>query len=144
MSETIASKNEQTAIDISEYFKKGKDAYNEKKYDLAFSFFRITAEEGNTRAQFYMGILYNFGYGVPQDYVKANYWYELAAKQNKVSAIAYLGEYYCFGKGVAPDIVKGLSYLEKAASLGSDYAIKKLKSFNIGYNKKLGLHYIGE
>ena len=142
MKDIIASKNE-GSVNI-DYYAEGLKAYNKKQYDIAFKNFKVSAEAGDKLSQFYMGALYNFGRGVSQDYEKARYWYELAAKQNKVSAIAYLGEYYCFGKGVAPDIVKGLSYLEKAASLGSDYAIKKLKSFNIGYNKKLGLHYIGE
>ncbi len=45
----------------------------------AVKLFRKSAERGFDEAQFNMGASYEFGRGVPQDYVTAHMWYNLAA-----------------------------------------------------------------
>jgi TPR repeat protein len=37
------------------------------------------AAQGNASAQYNLGVLYDSGRGVPQDYAKARLWYEKAA-----------------------------------------------------------------
>ena len=39
------------------------------------------AEQGDATAQVNLGVLYNNGQGVPQNYVQAHMWYNLAAAQ---------------------------------------------------------------
>ncbi len=39
------------------------------------------AEQGNAEAEYFLGLRYAQGRGVPKDYVKANYWFKKAAAQ---------------------------------------------------------------
>ena len=50
--------------------------------------------------------MYEFGHGVPQDYVKAALWYQKAADQGNADAQSFLGQMYEDGKGVPQDYVK--------------------------------------
>ncbi len=45
----------------------------------AVKWFRKAAEQGYGGAQFNLGVMYDNGYGVPQDYVQAYMWFNLAA-----------------------------------------------------------------
>ena len=45
----------------------------------ALRWYRLAAEQGNTSAQFRLGVAYGTGRGVPQDYVSAHMWLNLAA-----------------------------------------------------------------
>ncbi len=59
-------------------FQEGVDAYMRGDYDTALKEFRPLAEQGETVAQWSLGIMYERGRGVPQDYVQAYRWYTLA------------------------------------------------------------------
>ena len=48
-------------------------------YAEALRWYRLAAEQGNTSAQFRLGVAYGTGRGVPQDYVSAHMWLNLAA-----------------------------------------------------------------
>ncbi len=62
-------------------YQAGVDAYNGGDYDTALKEFRPLAERGKAVAQWSLGIMYERGRGVPQDYVQAYRWYTLAANQ---------------------------------------------------------------
>lgn len=59
--------------------------------------------ENDAWAQTNIGILYDKGHGVAQDYVEAMRWYQLAATQNHPAAQAKIGELYHNGLGVPSD-----------------------------------------
>ena len=40
---------------------------------------RLKAEQGDAEAQFNLGVMYDDGRGVPQDYIQAHMWYNLSA-----------------------------------------------------------------
>ncbi|MBK1722777.1 tetratricopeptide repeat protein [Thiocystis violacea] len=61
------------------------------------------AEEGVALAQLRLGLMYQDGRGVAQDYATAAYWYEQAAEQNAADAQFYLAELYQAGLGVPAD-----------------------------------------
>ncbi len=63
----------------------------------------LFAEQGNPIAQFNLGLMYDNGEGVPQDYQAAVKWYTLAAKQGDVDARFNLGVMYAKGQGVPQD-----------------------------------------
>src|ERR1022692_1473847 len=52
---------------------------------------RKSAEAGNASAQNRLGLLYDEGLGVPQDYSQAKEWFEKAAKRGHVGAQVNLG-----------------------------------------------------
>ena len=55
-----------------------KSAYDRGDYALAAQLLPL-AEQGDARAQFYLGAMYAQGQGVPQDFVLAHMWYNVAA-----------------------------------------------------------------
>jgi TPR repeat protein len=48
-------------------------------YKEAVKWLRLAADQGESGAQFSLGLRYALGRGVPQDYVQAHMWYNLAA-----------------------------------------------------------------
>jgi TPR repeat protein len=99
-------------------FETGMDAYERGHYATAVSEWRLLAEEGNPSAQFYVGLLYDKGNGVPQDYTVARMWYEKAAVQGYAMAQFYVGLLYDKGNGVPQDYTVARTWYEKAAARG--------------------------
>jgi TPR repeat protein len=48
----------------------------------AVHWYRRAAEQGDPIAQYVLGVMYQTGDGVPQDYVQAYAWLDLAARQD--------------------------------------------------------------
>ena len=62
----------------------GEVAYEKGDYVKAAHYFRIAAEKNDvwsTVAQYNLGVMYDKGQGVPQDYVQAHMWFNLAASR---------------------------------------------------------------
>ncbi|KXB91570.1 tetratricopeptide repeat protein [Megasphaera hutchinsoni] len=76
------------------------------------------AEQGDAAAQYQLGVCYEHGKGVTQDYKKAVEWYQKAAEQGHTAAQYYLSLCYAKGKGVAQDFVKAVKWSKKAAEQG--------------------------
>jgi uncharacterized protein len=62
-------------------FEDGLEAMKSGDFALTLELWRPLADQGNVRAQTYMGFMYEDGRGVPRDYQKAMEWYRLAAAQ---------------------------------------------------------------
>ena len=60
---------------------------------------RQAAEQGDARAQFNLGIMYDNGEGVLKDEAEAVKWYRLAAEQDLANAQNNLGTAYTNGQG---------------------------------------------
>jgi len=78
------------------------------------------AEQGDANAQFNLGVMYDKGEGVPQDYKEATKWYRLTAEQGDASAQTKLGYMYDHGQGVLQDNVVAHMWYNLAAANGSD------------------------
>ncbi len=99
-------------------FQAGLDAYNQGDYATALKEWRPLAEQGDATAQFNLGVMYNFGLGVPQDYQEAVRWYRLAAEQGYAPAQFNLGFLYDKGLGVPQDYAQARDWYRKAAAQG--------------------------
>ena len=75
-------------------------------------------------AQYNLGVMYDNGQGVPQDYKTAVKWYTLAAEQGTAVAQYNLGTMYALGNGVIQDNVYAHMWLNIAASSGNKMASK--------------------
>jgi len=64
-------------------YNEGVAAYNEGDYQKAIQKFKPLAEQGHAIAQYSLGLMYDDGQGVPQDYVQAHKWYNLSAARSK-------------------------------------------------------------
>ncbi len=100
--------------DLSE----GVTAYKSSGYATALRVFRARAALGRATAQYYLGIMYDKGKGVPQDYAKAIEWYTKAAEQGMARAQYNLGVTYYNGEGVPQDYAKAIEWYTEAAEQG--------------------------
>lgn len=85
------------------------------------------AQNGDAMAQFYLGVCYDFGKGVKQDYKMAVYWYRKSAEQGNVDAQFNLGGCYDTGQGVPQSYEKAAYWYRKAADQGDAAA-----QYNLG------------
>ncbi len=104
-------------------FQDGLDAYNRGDYETAFKEWHPLAEQGNAQAQYYLGVLYFKGEGVPQDYAQARKWWRKAAAQGHAIAQFNLGLLYNFGLGVPQDYVQAHMWDNLAAAQGEELAV---------------------
>jgi len=87
---------------------------------------RKSAEEGDASAQNRLGLLYDEGVGVPQDYRQAKEWFEKAAKQGHIGAQTNLGTLYLQGEGAPQSAQMALFWFSRAAEQGDVLAFAKL------------------
>ena len=76
------------------------------------------AEQGFARAQYNLGVMYDKGRGVPQDFAEAMKWFRKAADQNHAKAQFNIGFMYERGQGVAQNYAGAMSWYRKAADQG--------------------------
>jgi len=83
-----------------------------------FSATKLLADNGSDVYQNQLGIMYQHGNGVQQDYSKAASYYEKAAQQGFPGAFTNLGNLYEHGLGVPQDYLKAASYYRQAVREG--------------------------
>ncbi|MCL2075235.1 MAG: sel1 repeat family protein [Betaproteobacteria bacterium] len=87
------------------------------------SLIRIAAEQGYAPAQFHLGVMYEYGQGMPQDDLEAANWYQKSAEQGYVDAQFSLGIMHYAGQGVPQDFVLAYVPLSLAAASGDEQAL---------------------
>jgi hypothetical protein len=80
---------------------------------------------GNADAQLKLGLSYENGRGVPQDYAKAALWFRRAACQGNVDAQMKISEAYYLGRGVPKDYVLAGWWMMKVATKRATAAEQK-------------------
>ncbi len=102
---------------------------------------RTKAEKGNPAAQSLLGLQYQYGDGVPQDYGEAVKWYRKAAEQGDATAQCFLGVYYEEGIGVTQDYAEAVKWCRRAADQGyalAQYEIGHLYYYGHGVQRDYG------
>jgi uncharacterized protein len=79
---------------------------------------KAKARSGNADSQFELGVLYENGEDVPQDFKQAVIWYRKAAEQGDSDAQYSLGFAYCYGQGIPRDFSQASEWFRKAAEQG--------------------------
>ncbi len=79
-----------------------------------FSKLLIQAESGDLQAQLRVGVAFEFGTGVQQDYAQAAHWYLRAAERGHWGAQINLSFLYWEGRGVPKDRDRALAWDQKA------------------------------
>ena len=105
-------------------FQAGLEAADRGDYHTAVKEFQLSAERGDVKARYNLGVMYQLGLGVPQDDQEAVRWYRLAAEQGDASAQFKLGVIYDKGKGVLKDYVLAHMWLNLAAAQGDQNSFK--------------------
>ena len=96
-------------------------------YATALRLLRPLADQGDAVAQFYLGLMYDNGRGVPQNYAEAVKWYRLAADQGNANAQFNLGVMYANGRGCRRTTPRRVKWFRLAADQGDANA-----QFNLG------------
>ena len=107
----------------------GCDSEPVSEFDAA----RQAAEQGDAGAQTALGVMYEDGEGVPQDYAEAVKWFRKAAEQGDADAQFRLGYKYYHGKGVPEDYTEAAKWYRKAAEQGHVEAQYELRfAYDLG------------
>ena len=76
---------------------------------------RQAAEEGDSAAQYYLGMCYSLGDSIKRDDTEAAKWFHKAAEQGHAMAQYNLGELYYYGHGIEKNEVEAVKWFRKAA-----------------------------
>ena len=115
-------------------YEEGRSAYVRGEYTRAYEILLPLAEQGNADAQTILGIMYDYGHGVPQDEVKALDWYLRAASQGEPAVQYKVGDRFFRGIGTEQNYREALEWWELAAGGGHSDA-----QFNLGLMYYRGL-----
>src|SRR5436190_19181604 len=105
----------------------GIAAYQRGDFATALRLFQPLAEQGDASAQSNLGMMYEQGRGVAQNYREAMRWFRLAAMQGDASAQSNLGVMYYTGQGIAQDFREAMRWYRLGAGQGNAEA-----QFNLG------------
>jgi uncharacterized protein len=105
----------------------GIAAYQRGDFATALRLFQPLAEQGDASAQSNLGVMYEQGRGVAQNYREAMRWFRLAAMQGDASAQSNLGVMYFKGQGIAQDFREAMRWYRLGAGQGNVEA-----QFNLG------------
>ncbi len=88
----------------------------------AAEWLQMAAEQGHAPAQFVLGVLYEKGRGVIQDFTHAVRWFTRASRQGHALAMAQLGRMHKTGRGADKDLVEAYVWLNLASARGDQGA----------------------
>ena len=88
---------------------------------------RQKARQGDTDAQYSLGVSYREGKGVDRDYAQAVTWWRRSAGQGHARAQSALGFMYANGQGVSEDYAQAVEWYRRAVGQGIARA-----QFNLG------------
>jgi TPR repeat protein len=108
-------------------FQEGLDAIHETNYEKALEKLMPLAEHGHPAAQYNIGVMHEWGNGVPQDNANALKWYKRSAERSHKDAQNNLGALYSKGEGTGQDFVEALKWFIISAENGSEGGQKNIR-----------------
>ena len=115
------------AANLGDYFSQFKLGlyYYEKKTDInlkeAVKWFYLSAEQGYSEAQYYLGYCYFNGLGVVEDKNKAIRWLTKSAYKSNTKAMVILSTCYANGISVCQHCIEALKWLYKSEGFSRKY-----------------------
>ena len=94
--------------------------------DMPYKDVRQLAEQGDADSQYCLGLKFNEGYGVPQNYAESIKWWKLAAEKGGGYSLFNLGRAYVVGRGVQQDYQAAVSWWTKGAEMRDVLSINEL------------------
>ena len=105
------------AVAVAGQFEDAKAAAARGDYQAALKIWQPLAERGHARAQYDLGVMYDHGWGVGQDYGEAMEWYRKSAEQHYPEAQFAVGRYYS-PKSFHMDEAEAAKWFRMAAEQG--------------------------
>jgi hypothetical protein len=130
------------ALDADAVFKEALTLYQTLSSDKAQAarLFQQAADRGHAGAQYYLGMIYEQGAGVPKDVAAALNWYRQSATNGYVEAGMTLGNFYSDGLEAKPEYVEAFVWYGVAAAQGNRLA----EVFRNGMQRKLDAGQLAE
>jgi hypothetical protein len=140
--EQVANALGAQAVDVAKLFSAGLEAYQTLSPDKAQAakLFQQAADRGHAGAQYYLGMIYEKGAGVPRDVAVALNWYRQAATNGYVEAGVTLGNFYSDGLEVKQDFAEAFVWYGVSAAQGNRLA----EVFRKGMQRKLTAEQVAE
>jgi hypothetical protein len=120
----------------------GQSAYAAGRFIDALRIWRPRAQQGDARAAFGLGLLYDLGEGVGQDAAAAYSWYRRAAEAGHVLAEFNLAVMSDSGTGTARNSTEAALWYARAAAHGyarAEYDLAQLYQAGDGVPRNLGM-----
>jgi len=139
---TIAMLLGSIGMSWSANFQKGRNAASSGDFQTALRELEPLAKQGHSNAQVILGIMYEFGDGVPQDYKIAEKWYKLAANKGSSLAQYNLGNLYRSGLGVAKSYNIAMNWYLLSAKQGfaqSQINLGRMYEMGMAYHRTISL-----
>ena len=111
----------------------------------AIEWFRKAAARGFPSAEFQMGQLYDFGFGVAQDDREALAWYRKAAEHGHAAGQRSVGDFYRKGRGVEADAAEAVRWYSRGAGgddLRAQYQLGQMYFTGTGVPRDYGSAYL--
>jgi TPR repeat protein len=89
-----------------------------ERYQQAFKYFSLAAQEDIAPAQYRLGLMYFEGHGVSQDFEEAHRYFSMAADQQDRESLLKLAGMYRTGTGVQRDIHKAIAFYRRVGEMG--------------------------
>lgn len=105
-------------------------------HEEAGRWLRKAAEQGYAAAQWFVGVRYANGTGVPQDFHQAAAWFRRAAEQGNATAQYDLATFFYKGKGVEQSYDQAATWCQRAAEQGE---IRGQNCLGVLYQMGLGV-----
>jgi TPR repeat protein len=118
----VLSSGAASAADIN----KGIEAVKLGDFRTALSELTPIAQQGHANAQYYLGIMHDFGKGVSENNKTALHWYTKSAEQGDKYAQYRLGVLYSEGKGIRLDNKAAIKWFTLAAEQGHEKSQQNL------------------
>jgi len=99
-------------------FDKGMIAFDEKRYGQAMMQWYPLAKEKDPKAEYYLGIMYLNGLGLPLDFKQGAIWLQRSANRDYLPAQFELGQLYIAGQQIEQNYDQGIRWLLSAARQG--------------------------
>src|SRR6478672_7132348 len=104
----------------------GLAAFDHLDFDSALRLLQPLAHAGDPIAQTKLGLMYAYGWGVPQDYVAAAKWFTPAAHEGVAEAQYELGKLWVEGWGVPQNDAEMVKWHSLAAGQGFVHAMNAM------------------
>lgn len=103
------------AINVNDELMKARTAYSAEEYGTAMKIWKELSKQEIPEALWGIGVLYEAGNGVKQNYNTATEWFIKASEHNYAPAQHSLGLIYYFGNDVKANKPKAIEYYIKSA-----------------------------
>lgn len=112
---------------FNDIYEQAKKYYKKRKYKDAYDYFYACASKGHHMSQYYLGEMYEEGFGVKKDLKKALEWYEKSAEQDNALGALY-GAEIIRNEKYSDLYDKAIKYYKIAAKQNQVLAMQRLAS----------------